>query len=635
MVVTLRSDFLGAFAAVPELTSALRSVLMLRPLGRAAIEEALTAPLARVDYAVDDPSLPARIAAELDGQASALPLFQFACQALWERRDTGWRMVLRREYDAMGGAVGALATHAERLVSDLLPDDRRLTRSLMLRLVNPDGTRKPRTREELLQSLAPEAAAALDRLVAQRLLVSSRHEDTGEPLLELAHESLVSTWPQLARWLEETKEARSLVQDVEQAALLWDKRGRRVEETWAQEALLDVVRRVEKWNVSLTSTPRDFLAAGRARQQRLSRRRRLGLGAAFSVISLVALAAGVAAVQFREKERQAIAQQELIRLAAGDVGRFELVLEPFGWDSAKLERTPVSAKDLPELDWRIYEASRSSPPVRGALLAGQVKRSGRHFDDHGRLNEIVEMGRDPVFFEFVGRGGDCGSSWLFVQALPGYAERQSPPAPLRILVPTCAATREGLVRFATADGGTFGLDRTEVPSEQWAAYAELEVLTGDTRTRLPPEFAQNGRRGLPQVGINAFTAERFCRFLGRRLPALEEWLQASRSHPQRTGKRVGGCRANLEGPGDGEEGMAPVGSCAGDVTEEGVVDLLGNVSEWLSNDEAQYPGFKGLRNFVGSNWSFPVDAPPGRLDYRNNAPPSQVNFGLGVRCASD
>lgn len=634
IMVTVRSDFLGAFVSVPELSSTLQSVLVLRPLGRAALEAAVTGPLSRAGHAPDDPSLPAKISAELEGQAAALPLLQFACQALWERRDAQRKQVLRREYDSMGGAVGALATHAERLVSELLPEDRRLTRSLMLRLVNPDGTRKPRTRAELIQGLAPEAGAALDRLVTQRLLVTSRQEDTDEPLLELAHESLVSTWPQLTRWLQETQESRTLMQEIEQAALIWDKRGRREDETWANEALQDVLRRVEKWNVSLTSMPRDFLEAGRARQARLAQRRRLGVIGAFAAVSLVAVAASVAALEFREKEREAIAQQELIRLASGDVGRFELVLEPFDWDPVKLEKVRVSAADLPSLDWRLHRASRTNEPVRGGLVdASKVKRSARHLDD-GRLVEIVEMGRDPVFFEFVGRGEGCGSSWLFVHALPGYAERTTPPQQVRVPVPTCGATLRDTVRFTLPDGGTFALDRTEAPSELWSVYASLTLLTGDQRTTLPPSFSQNGRKGLPLVGVTAFTAERFCSFFGRRLPTVAEWMRAARSHPQLTGKPVSGCVANLEGTPDGADTLAPVGSCAGDVTEEGIVDLLGNVSEWTSEDSSR-PDHLGLRNQVGASWAVPPDAPPASLSFVNVGAPTAVTYSFGVRCVSE
>ncbi len=638
VMVTVRSDFLGVFAAVPELTSALQSVLVLRPLGRAALEAAVLGPLSRVSHAPDEPSLPGQIAADLVGLPAALPLLQFACQALWERRDAQRRLVLRREYDAMGGAVGALATHAERLVSELLPAERRLTRALMLRLVNPDGTRKPRTRDELLQGLVPEAAAALDRLLNQRLLVTSRHEDTGEPLLEVAHESLVSTWPQLHRWLLETQEARTLTQEVEQAASIWDKRGRRADETWVNDALLDVLRRVEKWNVSLTATPRAFLEAGRARQIALERRKRLALIGSFSAITLIALVFGTAAVAFREKEREAVAQQELIRLAAGDVGRFELVLEPFNWDSGKLERTPVSAADLPELNWRIYAASRSNPPVRGKELdASQVKRSDRRIDERGRLSELVEVGSDAVYIEFIGRGGSCGSSWLLVRSLPGYAERQTPPVRLEIPVPTCDATREGVVRLGFADGGTFGIDRTEVTSEQWSVYGSLQALTGDQRAILPPTFSQDGGVGLPVVGIDAFVAGRLCGYLGRRLPTVTEWLRASQNHPQFSGKKVTGCVANLDLDGVDNGSAAPVGSCIGDATDEGIVDLLGNVSEWTADEITAEKSvhLAGLREFLGANWTVPVGAPPTNLSFRNSGPVTQANYGLGVRCASD
>ena len=405
------------------------------------------------------------------------------------------------------------------------------------------------------------------------------------------------------------------------------------------EALLDVTRRVQKWNVSLTSTPRDFIEAGKARQARLLRRRRLLVMTAFSTMTLFALTASAAAWEFREKERIAIAQQELIRLAAGDVGRFELVLEPFDWDSKKLERTPVSAATLPDLNWRIYAASRTNPPVRGKELeASRVKRSERHVDAQGRLSEVLEVDRDPVFLEFSGRGGDCGSSWLYVQALPGYADRQTPPAAIHIPVSTCAATADGMVRLPAADGGTFGIARTEVTSEQWAVYGALHGLTGDQRTVLPPAFAQGGLRGLPLVGVNAFVAERFCGFFGRRLPTVAEWMHASQTHPQRTGKRVEGCVANLDGKADGAETLAPVGGCPGDVTDDGVFDLLGNVSEWTSDDQQENgpdPGFAGLRHYLGSNWAFPADEPPGRLSYVNSGAATYVTYALGIRCASE
>ncbi|MFZ5445944.1 MAG: protein kinase domain-containing protein [Myxococcota bacterium] len=630
LMVTLRSDFLGEFAARPELASALRSVLVLRPLGRAALEAAVRGPLSRVGFECDDASLPARIASELEGQAAALPLLQFACHALWERRDAQRKLVLRREYEAMGGAVGALATHAQRLVSEQLPEERRLTRALVLRLVNADGTRKPRTRAELLDRL-PEAAGQLDRLLSQRLVVSDRVSDDDEPLVELAHESLVTTWPQLTRWLAETQEARTLVQDVEQAAVLWNKRGRRAEETWAAEALEDVLRRVERWNVSLTSTMKEFLEAGRARHERLRRRRRTGLVAAFVALGLVATGALFAALAFREKERQAIAQQEQIRLAAGDVGRFELVLEPFDWDPVALKAVPVSADRLPDLDWRLHTLFREHPREPGPVIdSSRLSRSQRRVEGDG-LHEIVEVGSAGAVFEFVGRGAGCGSAWVTFQVLPGFAARREPPEVVRVPVPTCQATRADAVSL-----GGFFLDRTEATSEMWEVYERLVRFTADERLYLPPDFQIKGA-GIPVTGINAFTAERLCRFFGRRLPTSAEWLRAAQTHPQLTGVSVSGCKANLDGAVDGFEVFAPVGACTGDRTTEGVVDLQGNLGEWCADDEpsvGEDPRYAGLRRKMGADWGIPSGAPPTRLT-EFNAPATRVDYATGVRCASE
>lgn len=630
ILVTLRSDFLGEFATEPALTASLESVQVLRPLGRAALEAAVRAPLERVGFEVDDPSLPARIARELEGQPAALPLLQFVCQALWDRRDTQYSLVLHREYEAMGGATGALASHAQRLVSELTPAERRLTRALLLRLVNADGTRRPRTRTELLDG-QPEAGMQLDRLLNQRLLVSDRPSDDTEPLIELAHESLVSAWPQLSRWLTETQESRALAQDLEQAAQLWDRRGRRVEETWVDEALADVLRRVEQWNTSLTDTPRAFLEAGRHRQAQLAQRRRAVQLGAFATITLVALTAGGAAFAFREKQLEALAQQDQIRLAAGDVGRFELVLEPFDWDPVQLEARPVSATAMPQLTWVVHAPSKTNSNEVGPPLATErVHRMGTSVDADGRLHEVVEMGSGPVVFEFTGRGA-CGSSWLFVKQLPGYADRRDPPTQIKIPVPTCGTTRADQVRLVADGGQPFFIDRTEVTDELWHTYERLGPLTGDRRLPLTSYFATLGTRALPLVGVDAITADHLCAFLGRRVPSSAEWTVASLGHPQKTGARVdAGCVANFDEQPDGFERLAPVSACAGDVTREGVVDLLGNVSEWVSDSSPD-----GFREYRGSNWSYPSDAPPSRIGYVNARPPETRDYSMGVRCASE
>lgn len=276
VVVALRSDALAAFAGAAELAHALHSALTLRPLGRAALEEAFNAPLERLDYAIDDVSLPADLSGDLDGQAAPLPLFQLACLTLWDRRDAGWRMVLRREFENMRGVVGALATHAERVISNLLPGERQLARVLLLRLLTPDGGRYRLTRAQVLEGLPLEAAAAFERLMDQRLISSGRSLESGEALYELAHELLVRAWPTLAHWVEESRDVRALEQELDQAARLWDRRGRPPEETWGEPSLQELRRRVDAKSVAVGAVPLAFLESGLSwHAQRRGARRRL------------------------------------------------------------------------------------------------------------------------------------------------------------------------------------------------------------------------------------------------------------------------------------------------------------------------------------------------------------------------
>jgi len=657
IVCTLRSDFLPAFASAPELASALEALFVLRPLSREALREAIEAPLRRVTHRADDAALPHRIAAELDGHVNALPLLQFACQELWNRRDAERRLILAREYDVIGGAVGALASHAQRVVEELPQRDRSLVRDLLLRLVNTDGTRRPRTREEVLSALPAEAPGVLDRLLRERLLVASHDDDTQQPLVELAHEALVTAWPQLSRWLTDSHEARALAQEIEGSASTWDRRGRRAEETWRGEALADAVRRVQSSGASLTTLSRAFLEAGSAREVTLGRRRRTLLSIAFVGVSLLALIFGVAALAFREKEREAIAQQKQIRLAAGDYGRFTLVLEPFDWDANT--HAPVRAS-APDLQWSLHAVSKTPSAPAGAPLSNEdVLRDRRRVVD-GSILETVETRAGAVVFKFERRGRDgdsCGPSWQVVQELPGYNERGATPE-LRLKVPTCQASRADRIRIppgpffrswkegeaVEVDLPGYFIDRTEFPMELTAQNFN-DPRVGLPPRKVPPELG-GSRTGVATEWVDAVDAQRLCAFLGRRLPTADEWQKAARGgrwlDDARTvanplPRRVtpwGDARTqdiNVQPP-SGDLTLFPVGSSARDVSPYGVRDLGGGVSEWTATD---YPfdDYVGMRVKLGSSIAFPDET--WGLDRLFVAAPFTRAFGIGFRCASE
>ena len=232
VLCTVRDDFLGHVARAGESARGLlEHVMILEPPGQEALKEVLTLPLLRVGYSFDDPHLADEMVSAVD-DASSLPLLQFAARTLWDRRDTVNHRLRRADYEAMGGVEGALARHADDVLHGLSHQELQIARTLLLRLVTPESTRRVRSEQQLLDGLPVGTRPVFERLTKSRLLSirrSSTSSDDGTRL-ELAHESLIHNWSRLARWIEESKEELIILNEVSQAAELWERRGRNEEE---------------------------------------------------------------------------------------------------------------------------------------------------------------------------------------------------------------------------------------------------------------------------------------------------------------------------------------------------------------------------------------------------------------------
>lgn len=654
VIAVLRDDYLGAFSALEPLRPHLGAVFVLARLTAAALQEAITGPLHRVGYSVDEPSLVSRLIADVQEQPAGLPLLQFACMALWERRDVDGRRLLTSVYDAVGGVGGALASHAHQLLQQLPADEVHVARALLLRLVTGEGTRRPRPQTELVEGLGTAGYSVLEKLLVNRLAVVTRDPQTDEALVELAHESLAATWPDLARWLDETREERVLVQQLEQAAELWEQRGRLDAETWSDDALHQTLRRVEEWNVALSTRPREFLEAGRQRVRRLTRRRWLLLGGFIIGLSLVALVAVLAALAFWERS-----------LAAADIGEFELVLEPHDFDPVK-QQWARAGRDV-DLEWTLAPSEGTARPEE-AIPYGmpELQRSQRRREPDGNLYERVEAPSRQAWL--VVRRGDCPPSALRLRKLPGYSERgRSPLQQLRIPVPTCAASRAGVASVPAGpywrpedrdpqrpeelvDVGAFSIDVTEVTNGQFGLFQEGVLPLGPEDRVLPPElpiFARSLQPLAPVTGVDAFAAEAFCRYMGKLLPTYDEWHKAFRgglaldeeggsANPAPHRKTVWldtprGPPANLLDGGDPYEGVSPVGSFPEDRSPYGLLDMAGNVAEWTGTTVTSGK-YRNLRTVAGGRWDSPVAGRHHEASWSNHLPVKRFEFAIGMRC---
>ena len=106
LVFTLRDDFLGRLAELPEARRALGGITLLGKPGPEELAKILLKPLAAVDHAFDDDDLVTDMVRAVQGEAGSLPLLQFAARMLWDRRDRDRRLLQRQTYEAMAAWRG-------------------------------------------------------------------------------------------------------------------------------------------------------------------------------------------------------------------------------------------------------------------------------------------------------------------------------------------------------------------------------------------------------------------------------------------------------------------------------------------------------------------------------------------------
>ncbi len=184
----------------------------------------------------------------------------------------------------------------------------------------------------------------------------------------------------------------------------------------------------------------------------------------------------------------------------------------------------------------------------------------------------------------------------------------------------------------------FAMDRTEVTRGQYARC----VAAGRCKPAALPEGENESADPslLPVTGVDWNAAGAYCRFAGGRLPTESEWEKAARGAEGREypwGDDADCGRANWgnfqgEGPCAGKNPGRPVevGHYASGASPFGVLDLGGNVWEWVADKYDEDPKRRVVRG--GSCCSYFVGP---RAANRNAWAPEHRDGDLGFRCVSD
>jgi uncharacterized protein YjbI with pentapeptide repeats len=253
IVMTMRADFVESCLAYGALTQVIQSqAVYLGAMNREGLEAAIVQPAKRLNYGVEDRLL-AEMLKDVETEANSLPLLQFALQQLWVQRDKQQRRLTYAVYKDMGGLAGALNQEADTVYQRLEAAEqgdwvRRVLLKLMRTGEGTKDTRQRRLKTELLEMGMDNATrqtieSVIAALVDGRLLISDRVND--QDVIDLSHEAIIQHWQRLAKWREQDRDLRRLVDKIEDAKRDWLNQGRK-RQNLLQGRLLKDARRLLK-----------------------------------------------------------------------------------------------------------------------------------------------------------------------------------------------------------------------------------------------------------------------------------------------------------------------------------------------------------------------------------------------------
>jgi len=218
----------------------------------------------------------------------------------------------------------------------------------------------------------------------------------------------------------------------------------------------------------------------------------------------------------------------------------------------------------------------------------------------------------------------------------------APDTPLTLLIRKVpAANPETLIQAPPKEveiSADFLIDRTEVRNSEYARF--LAAIGWRDPALLPDAWKDKGvaQPEHPVTGVTRASAAAYCRWAGKRLPSSIEWERAARGTKGRLyvyGARFDPTKANTREAGMGAP--ARVGANVGDRTEEGVLDLGGNVAEWVSDRKAP-PSISGApadTEYVRGASFDDAGEFYGLAFLERPATPGHKGPMVGFRCAAD
>ena len=239
---------------------------------RDRLKAAITAPVSKLNVEFEG-GLVDRLWQDVGNDAGSLPLLQLVLDLLWQHQEP--RLLTHNSYDAICGDRGlkiVLANLAEQIYDGYVKQDRvKQFKQVFLRLVtlgdgNTPNTRRTATYAEIGEHNWREIVVPLS---TERLLTTDRDRKTHEETVEIIHETLIRSWQRLTGWIEDCRHELERIEEIETAAIRWDRHQRSQQDLWSGKKL-KAARKFSQDRerfLPLKAIANDFLVAGSKKQR--------------------------------------------------------------------------------------------------------------------------------------------------------------------------------------------------------------------------------------------------------------------------------------------------------------------------------------------------------------------------------
>lgn len=260
ILLTLRADFEPQFPKLLNEDNWGKIRYIIPKMGRKNLRAAILGPAEARSIFFDPFELVDEMIEEVADAPGSLPLLSFALSELYlaiSRKGDKKRTITAKDYEELGGVVGALRFRADR-VYESLPNEnsQEMMKNLMLRMVSVEGGELARRRMYLSEVIFEDekqnqkAKEVIARLQTARLLVSDQ-DSSGKAFVEPAHDELIRGWSSLLSWLEEFSPSKlMLMREITRATADWEESGRKSGLLWTHNPRLEETRDIivkKKW----------------------------------------------------------------------------------------------------------------------------------------------------------------------------------------------------------------------------------------------------------------------------------------------------------------------------------------------------------------------------------------------------